>query len=171
MKFPTPRLQEGWDGHGDGSGGKATVRDESHVLVAMTLGQAEAAVAALDLFSRIGIGQLEEIAQLIRFGEVPVRADFNQPRQIADIDKCEQIDDLMHQVKALMGFSRGASNGVGNPHNTVKSMRAYELKKAIARAVATRPGSTVPSFSVDRDGIGPRYTTDVIPEATWVAVK
>ena len=171
MKLPTPRLQDGWDGHGGGSGGQATIRDDDHVIVAMSLGQARAAVAALDLFSSIGIGKLEEIAEMVRMGEVPMRADADQPRKVADPDTCDQIDDLMHQVKRLMGFSCGASNGVGNVHNTVNSMRAYELKKAIAQAVATRPGSTAPSFSVDRDGIGPRYTTDVAPQATWVKVK
>lgn len=169
MKSPTHPCK--MDGHGDGSGGQTTVRDDSHVLVAMSLAQARANIDALDLFTSIGIGKLEQITELIRMGEVPMRTDANQPRKVADADTCGQIGDLMYQVKRLMGYSSGALNGVGNVHNTVNSMRAYELKKAIAKAVATRPGSTSPSFSVDRDGIGPRYTTDVAPQATWVEVK
>lgn len=157
-----------WTPNADVAKDKPTVVDQPHVLVAMTLEQARAAIDALDFFSRIGIGQLEEIANVIRMGEVPMNESGQKERKIADIETCERIDLLMVSVKQAMGFSRNSSNRIGHPHNSAKCNRAYELKKVIAKAVSCRPGSTTPMFSVDRDGLGPRYTTDPAAQATWV---
>ena len=43
------------------------------VTLTLTIEQAVAVRDALDLYSRICIGQIEEIGQLVRFGTIPMR--------------------------------------------------------------------------------------------------
>lgn len=169
MRFPSHRLQEGYDGYPLGTGDSIpTVRSADHVLVAMTLEQARAALQALDLFNRLGLGQIEELAQLVNTGMVPVFKKPQQPRETASMEVADEVYVKMKLIKSMLGYPSGGSLGVGHPHVAVDAMRAYELQKVIAQAIATRPGSITPQCSVDRDGLGPRYTPDQAPEAVWV---
>lgn len=168
MQSPSPRQQQSFENFSAKTDRvPCSVKDKDHVLVAMTLEQAQAALQALDLFSRIGLGQVSEIAHLVSTGFVPVSGDGAAPRKPAAVEIVEAVELLMQQVKKTLGYTSGGSLGVGHPHVAVEAARAYELQKVIAMAVATRPGSTVPMFAVDRDGLGPRYTQDPAPEAQW----
>lgn len=144
--------------------------DEDHVDMRISLEQAVSMIEALDFFTRISLGQFEEIASFVRKGRIRPKTEPGQYAGIASEETINQIDRLVFEMKQCMGFSRGQSNGVGHSHNSINSMRAYEIQKALAQAVATRPGSTVPLYSVDRDGLNPglRYTSDLTPVVTWV---
>ena len=57
----------------------------SKVVIEVTKEQADAISKALDLYVRIGIGQFDEVAQLVAFGLVPVRNTSDVQRQIGHI--------------------------------------------------------------------------------------
>lgn len=135
------------------------------VTLSLTIDQATAVRDALDLYSRICIGQIEEIGDLVRTGVVPMRRDPAQPREMADVDKCEEVVRLLNAAKDVLGYPLNGSNGVGHPHVDPSGHRAYEVKKALAQALAYHRNPN-PSFKgVDYDGIGPRYTQDPAPVA------
>ena len=141
----------------------------SKVVIEVTEGQADAISKALDLYVRIGIGQFDEVAQLVAFGLVPVRNTSDVPRQIASPEQCEQLRNLMDAAKQVLGFSRGASHGIGHRDNDISVSRAYEVGKVLDKALAEHRNPTPEFRSVNYDGLGPRYTNDPAPNAQVVA--
>lgn len=138
----------------------------SKVILEVTEDQAGAISKALDLYVRIGIGQFDEIAQLVSFGFVPTRNSDGESRRIASPEQCQQVQDLMDAAKQVLGFSRGANNGIGNQDNDISVSRAYEVGKVLDRTLAEHRNPN-PSFrGVNYDGLGPRYTNDPAPVAT-----
>lgn len=126
----------------------------------LTIPQARAVVGALDLFTRLSLGQFRALEDMIR-QEAIKKADGSP----ADMDTCEQIDGVLKQVAALMGFSYNSSRGIGNPHNSIESARAYEIKKVVEKTLAEHSDPN-PSFrGVNYDGLIVRYTQDPAPKA------
>lgn len=141
----------------------------SKVVIEVTEDQADAISKALDLYVRIGIGQFDEVAQLVAFGLVPVRNTSDVPRQIASPEQCEQLRNLMDAAKQVLGFSRGASHGIGHRDNDISVSRAYEVGKVLDKALAEHRNPTPDFHGVNYDGLGPRYTNDPAPNAQVVA--
>lgn len=141
----------------------------SKLLIEVTEGQADAISKALDLYTRIGIGQFEEVAKLVSFGLVPVRNTGGLPRQIATQEQCDQIHVLMDQSKGVLGFSPGASNGIGNRDNAIDVSRAYEVRKVLDKVLAEHRDPSPFFRGVHYDGLGPRYTDDPAPIVTVLA--
>lgn len=135
------------------------------VHLTLTLEQAYAVRDALDLFTRLGIGQLEEVAHLIRLGVIPRCQPPAAPRVTADGESCQRIDDLLHAVKDELGYSRNGSNGIGHAHVSLAAHRSYEVKKALARALALHRDPNPDFRGVDYDGLLVRYTQDLPPLA------
>lgn len=72
----------------------------------LTKGQLKVLNDALDLFCRIGIGQLEEVTHMFRW--------MNDPR-ITDSRKLEAGEELLNQLKLLLFDKiRGANYGIGH---------------------------------------------------------
>ena len=141
----------------------------SKVVIEVTEDQADAISKALDLYVRIGIGQFDEVAQLVAFGLVPVRNTSDVPRQIASPEQCEQLRNLMDAAKQVLGFSRGASHGIGHRDNDISVSRAYEVGKVLDKALAEHRNPAPEFRGVNYDGLGPRYTNDPAPNAQVVA--
>lgn len=133
------------------------------VTLTLTPEQAVAVRDALDLYSRICIGQIEEIGQLVRFGTVPMRKPADMPREMADADRCEEIARLLNGVKTVLGYSISGSNGVGHPHVDASGHRAYEVKKVLAKVLAEHRDPAPQFRGVDYDGLTVRYTQDPAP--------
>lgn len=135
----------------------------------MTTEQACATSDALDAFSRLCIGQLEEVAQLVRHGVIPMAVPGpDGQRQTAPNEVCDRIEALMIEAKRLLGHPSNGSHGIGHGFNAQAGRRAYEVKKVMDRALALHRNPN-PSFrTVDYDGLGPRYTTDPAPMAVIV---
>lgn len=140
----------------------------SKVIIEITAEQADAISKALDLYTRIGIGQFDEVAQLAAFGVVPTFNTGSQPRQIASPEQCDRLRDLMGQAKQVLGFSRGASHGIGHQDNDASVSRAYEIGKVLDKALAEHRDPNPAFRGVNYDGLGPRYTNDPAPVATVV---
>lgn len=138
----------------------------SKIVIEVTEEQAGAISKALDLYTRIGIGQFDEVAQLVAFGLVPVRNTDGLPRQIAIPEQCDEIRALMDRAKRVLGFSSGASNGIGNRDNDISVSRAYEVGKVLNKALAEHNNPSPTFRGVHYDGLGPRYTSDPVPVVT-----
>lgn len=134
------------------------------IQATLTTDQADAVCDSLDAYSRLCIGQLEEVAELVRHGVIPMaRMNSEGERVMASVEVCNQIEDLMKQVKQLLGYPSNGSHGIGHRHNHLSGLRAYEVKKALSKVVAEQR-DPIPKFrGVNYDGLGPRYTTDPAP--------
>ena len=131
------------------------------VTIHVTIEQARAMCHALDTYSRLCIGQFEELAQLCRDGTIPIGGvAVSEPRTAPHVEFCDEVDALLRQAKVKLGYSPNGSNGIGHPHVHVSGHRAWELKKQIERALAMHREPN-PSFpSVDYDGRIVHYTSD-----------
>lgn len=138
------------------------------IQLELTPGQAQAVCDALDAYSRLCIGQLEEVADLARLGVVPMsQPHTDNERQLPSIEVCEQLDMLMMECKRALGHPRNGSLGIGHPHVHLSGRRAYEVKKVLAKVVAEHQ-NPIPDFrfrGINYDGLGPRYTNDPAPVA------
>lgn len=141
---------------------------DKRITLTVTLDQARAMESALDLMTRVGIGQFAAIAELVRMDVVPVfrmngSRTAHHERQAATPEACDAIESLLDQAKEVLGYPRNASHGVGHPDNHVSVHRSYEvmkvLQKVLHEASAGWEGST------RGEGLLVRYTDDPEPEA------
>lgn len=141
--------------------------NDTRIMLNLTLDQAGAVCEALDAYTRLCIGQLQEVEQLVRAGVIPMaRLDrLDGPRLTASLDVSEQVGELMNQVKAFLGYPGNSSHGIGHPDVALSGRRAYEIKKALAKVVAETRNPNPAFRGVDYDGLGPRYTQDPAPVA------
>lgn len=141
--------------------------DAASVTLTLSIDQANAVSTALDLFSRIGMGDIQEVANLARHGLLSKRtSDSHCP---VDIDTIERIDELLNSVKELLGHSRNSSFGIAAQGVPLIARRAWEVKKVIEKAVWDHcyPGDRSTVFS---DGLSFRLTQDTPPSAILAAV-
>jgi len=135
------------------------------VHLTLTLEQAQAVCDALDLYSRLGIGQIEEVASLVRSGMIPTFRSAELPRAVANIDACEQVETLLHAVKQALGYPRHGSYGIGHAHVAKGTHRCFETKKALEQALALHRNPNPEFRGVNYDGLLLRYTRDPAPVA------
>ena len=130
----------------------------------LTVDQAAAVDLALDAYTRLCIGQLEEVASLIRQGVIPLAREGRDDRTTASCAVADEVEALMNQAKALLGYPSNGSNGIGHQHVHISGRRAYEAHKVLAKELAHHRDSE-PSIwkGVAYDGLGPRYTQDPAP--------
>jgi hypothetical protein len=135
-----------------------------HVVRAtLSLAQADDVADALDLSSRIMMGQLSEIASLARMGRLPVR-DTRCPSgsREATAEEADLIEEHMRAAAAVLGH-RGGSFGIGSPSVPVAARRQYEFKKVLEKAVSDHRN---PGGKGNRhDGLIVRYTPEEEPTA------
>lgn len=139
----------------------------SQIHITVSSEQASAIVHALDFYSRMCIGQIEEVAYLVRSETIPLRRDAGEKRAPASVDQCEQVDELLNSIKAVLGYPRNGSNGIGHRHVHIDGLRAYEVQKVLSKTLAELRNPNPDFRGVDYDGLGPRYTQDVEPRS-WV---
>lgn len=138
------------------------------VKLELTLEQARAISAAADLYARIGIGQLEEIKNLVSMGIVPARAEHGEPVHQASMEVVDLIGEKLSSAKGDLGFHPNGSRGIGHQHNHMSVLRSWEVKKVLDKALALHRDPN-PSFpNVDYDGLILRLTDDPEPIASVV---
>lgn len=137
------------------------------VNLELTPEQAHAVAKALDLYTRMGLGQIREIGHLVREGAIPFAAHIPADGVGGVLDRMDAIDRLLGEVSEMLGFQPSASYGVGNPRVPVAALRAYEVEKVLQQALALDRDPNPRFRGVDYDGLGPRYTPDSAPKA-WV---
>lgn len=139
---------------------------EKITLTLECLEQAHVLVAALDLYTRLGIGQLEMVEELFRMEAIPASRPVSFDERMA---MAEALRDQMNAAKQTIGFPRGGSLGIGGTLVPIGAQRAYEMQKVLAKALAEYR-EPKPSFrGVNYDGLILRYTQDPVPTATVTA--
>ena len=139
------------------------------IQIELTLEQGRAVVDALDAYSRLCIGQLEEVAGLVKHGVIPMARPYGDGvRQMAPTEVCRELEDLMATAKQLMGYPITGSNGIGHPDVAASGLRAYEIKKVLDKAISEHVNPNPVFRGVNYDGLGPRYTQDPAPVAVVI---
>ncbi len=136
------------------------------IQVTLTVEQAAAACEALDAYSRLCIGQLQEVANMVSYGVIPVALPSNcGERTIASTDICSEIDTLMRKAKCLLGHPSNGNHGIHHPHIAMSGRRSYEVKKTIEKTLAILQNPNPDFMGVKYDGLSVRVTTDLAPTA------
>lgn len=88
----------------------------------MTRQQADVVCKALDLFSRVLIGQLEEIESVCTFNGIP-----------GDMDALQQA---LNEAKHALGHPSNGSWGIYNENVPDRARIAWDIQKVIRHAIA-----------------------------------
>jgi hypothetical protein len=103
-----------------------------HYILKITTWQAQAIVNACDLFSRIGIGQFQEIVHLARFGLI-------KPREgaIIDYDAYDHAERHINEAKrSLTGYESNASHGIHSERVPDVFKIAWDIQQVIRNRLA-----------------------------------
>ena len=143
---------------------------QHEVVLRMTPEQAKAVEYACDVLARVGMGQLEILAEMVAQGFIPVDASTPEPR-FADSMTSELARLGFMDAKRALGFPQNGNRGIGHRHNRVGVHRAYEVGTVLAKALAEheRPNPTLRNHRYD--GLRVRYTQDPAPTAEVVSVN
>jgi hypothetical protein len=141
------------------------------VTIELTPEQAYAVRDALDLYTRICLGQFEEIAHLARSEVIPQGLPSTTERQALKAQALERLEQLMAIAKGIVGHPPNGSFGIGHRHVHKSGHRAYEIKKALSRELAMFRDPNPEFKGVDYDGLFVRYTDDLAPTVTVKAIE
>lgn len=137
--------------------------DEEFMDIRVSLKHARAVSAALDLASRLGLGQINMIGEAVRMGDIPGYASPDTPA--LSFEARERIDALAEALKQELGYPRNGSYGIGSQNVPEGTKLAWEVKKVIDQAIAYHMDPS-PSFKgVNYDGLIVRYATGPEPVA------
>lgn len=110
----------------------STASSEQMLQLTMPAATAHIVVDALDLYSRVGLGQLEEISSLARFGLL-TNANGDAPSN----DALEDAEVYLRQTKrALFGFESNASHGIFSSKVNDRFRTAWGVLKAVRHRLA-----------------------------------
>jgi hypothetical protein len=134
------------------------------VVLKMTVTQAQAVVDSLDLYTRLSMGQVNELAAKFASGEFKIKATDRSDRgRIASDAELLDIRDHCWDLKTALGHYENSSFSIGNRAVSDTAHRAYELTKTIEKALAEF-SDPAPSFKrTQYDGLTVRYTNDPAP--------
>lgn len=132
-----------------------------NLTINMNIEQARAVKTSLEIFSRLSMGQLEMLAEMVSDGTLPIKESAVNPRVIADFDQCDDFRKGIDDLKALLSYGVGSNNGIAHDHVDIKAKRSYEVYKSLAQALFIHDGMKHPN--VDADGLMLRYTSDPKP--------
>ena len=97
------------------------------ITIVLSERQAAILVAALDLYSRVHIGQLEEVQNVLR------EAYWTE----AGGEKLDHLAHLLEAAKSVLwGFSRGGSFGIHHPKVPDRARQAFDIKQALRNTIA-----------------------------------
>jgi hypothetical protein len=130
--------------------------------------QAEVVKRALDLYSRILMGQLGEVSGLMRDEILLVRGAEGEPPRPASLDEVQDVENLMRRAIGVVGHPGGSYFSIGTRGLHVDAKRAYEVRNAVAKVLAERRDPNPEFRGVDYDGVHMRYTQDPAPLASCV---
>lgn len=106
--------------------------EDALLHVTLPASTAQVVIDALDLYSRLGLGQLGELASLARFGLL-TDAKGEKPSFTA-IEEAEQ--HLDYAKRALFGYAPNASHGIHSPKVAERFRTAWGVQKALRHRLA-----------------------------------
>lgn len=129
------------------------------ILKLKSLEQAHAVLEALELFARVGMGQLDELTSMARDGRIPYGPSGVQGDEIQSLNR---VADLIGQVKTALGHSPSSSWGIVAPEVPIQARRAWEAYRILAQAVGSHQAATKVAVGrrIFSDGLSVRVTND-----------
>ncbi len=136
---------------------------ETRLQLDVSIDHAKAIADALDLFTRLSLGQYDELSNRFAFGELPVACGDSNAGRLPTVEECCEYRRLCTELKCLAGHAHGSSFGLGSPAVSKAAHRNYEVMKALKQQLALHR-DPAPSFrGVDYDGLTVRYALETAP--------
>ena len=140
---------------------------QEKIQLQLSTGQAEAMQAALDFYSRVCSGQIEELGYLIRTGQVPAVVENSQvPAGV----RASVIDHYIDRIKSELGLFPNEQYGILHNQVPANAKRCYEIYKEVAKVLASYKNPEPTFKGVDYDGCIVRATNDELPDVGVVLV-
>jgi hypothetical protein len=134
--------------------------------VLLTTAEGDLLVSALDFYSRLFLGQTDELANLARWNGVGVFAD-GQPKE--GWDNAYAAEEILAQAHGLLtGMHRNASHGIFNTAVPEDARIAWDLQKVIRHRLAW-DRQPLGGYTVNFDP--PYQTAKDVPLATFVKAE
>lgn len=125
--------------------------------------QARTISQALDLYTRICLGQFEEIERMVRLGCIPAGGRVVADTVGVKVAIAERIADRLFECKEILGHPRNGSWGIFSEETPVAAKRCYEIQKVIDKAVAISNNPNPKFKGANYDGLWTRLTDDPAP--------
>ncbi len=136
------------------------------LAVVCSLQEGQVVAEALDAYTRIGMGQIMIVSELLRFGTVKVEG-ASSDSGMANLREVDRFEALVERLRGSLNFSAGQSLGVGNRSVKVEAHRAWEMCKVVRQALAMHRDPSPAFRGVHYDGLDLlRYTKDPKPRAS-----
>lgn len=137
----------------------------TRIRLDLTPEQAQVVAAALDLLARLGLGQLEQVADLVANGQVPLSRASTEDKALPEAATSQAVAALLQAAKSALDFHPTASRGISHPHNHPSTHRAWEIRQVLERAIRDALNPDRASDPAVRDPVLLRYTQDPAPVA------
>lgn len=139
--------------------------------IVMTDEHMEIVERALDLFTRVQLGQMEEVLDLFRWDGRKHKPGQEETGPVT-LDDMRAADEHLNCVKELLtGFSRGASWSIGSPEVPDAARVAYDVRQVMRQkrsyAKAPEGGMTVNFDDPMRWGKLPLVEARLIEDNQW----
>lgn len=147
---------------------RTKVTPGSKVKLELSIMQALVVEKALDVFTRLSIGQIDIISEMVAVGYIPTKSantDGNSSN-FADPDTCAFVRKQISAIASRLGYSPGSSLGIGNERVPVIGRRAYEVSRVLEKALAEYRDPNQIFRSDSYDGLVLRLTNDPEPKAS-----
>lgn len=108
----------------------------SDITLSLSPAHADAVRRALDVYIRLGLGQLEAVGHLVRDEVIPVCGDHTQHRRAATAEACDRVDALLRDAKQVLGFRAAASLSIHHPHVAAVCTAAYAALQQLDPLIA-----------------------------------
>lgn len=125
--------------------------------------QAKTISQALDFYTRICLGQFEEIEYMLRMKRIPLGSEIKDNSFESQMMVAESVGHTLRFAKELLGHSSGGSWGIFSEEVPVSAKRCYEIQKVIDKAVAISHNPDPEFKGVNYDGLWTRLTDDPTP--------
>lgn len=136
------------------------------IAITLSAEQAEAVRAALDLYTRLCLGQVERVADLVRDEVIPLMSHQGNDRRTADESICAAVASVLREVKFHLSYPAAGSMGIAHPHVHLNGRRAYEVERVLSGALAHYWHRD--ARASDADALDLRLTSDPLPRAQFV---
>lgn len=113
---------------------------------------------ALDVYWRLGIGQIDIIGEMHQFQTMTLEKELGE-LSIAHIQI--GLEALLRRVKLLLGYHSGGHYSVGSAAVGIAAKRAYELSKMLQKPLAYAQNDRPAFLTTNYDGRLVHYTPDL----------
>lgn len=127
----------------------------------LTLEQAEALTRLLDLAMRMHLVQFSEIEMLARMHVIR-----NRDGKIPSNDDLQDMKTHLDNAARVLGFSDGASHGIGSNNVHDEAKHGYEIMKVVQKVLASERNPNPNFRGVHYGSLIVRLTNDPEPIAT-----